>query len=60
MASAKPISKANRPRARQRTSDVRKSLTTRTNRRAGGRSNAIGLFAHARLSTVAGLTASRP
>ena len=36
------MSRANRPRARQRTSDVKKSLTARTNRRPVTRSNAMG------------------
>src|SRR5262249_61712990 len=36
------MSKANRPRARQRTSDVKKSLTARTNRRPVTRSKALG------------------
>src|SRR6185437_3458131 len=40
--SAKAISTANRPRARQRTSEVRKYLTVRTNRRAVTRSKATG------------------
>src|SRR6516162_3689104 len=42
MVSAKPNRRANRPRACQRTSEVRKSLTTRTNRRPVARSKATG------------------
>src|SRR5215469_815026 len=42
MVNAKTMSKADRPRARQRTSEVKKSLTARTNRRPVTRSKATG------------------
>src|SRR5262245_49183557 len=56
MASAKANNRANRPRACQRTSDVRKALTTRTNRRPVPRSKATGCSL---IHGLAGRTESR-